>query len=120
MPAARGTRSGASAVRFQRAESVLAELIANPRQHHGQRVRVVGFCHLAFEDNGLYIQGADFFQRVWKHGVWLDVEDSPEHRLLCDGYVLVEGTFNAERQGHLSMWSGELGDVTRMEAASAP
>lgn len=98
----------------------LAQLIANSKQYHGKRVRVVGFCHLEFEGNGLYIQGADYFHGVTKHAVWLEVEESPEVLALNDGYVVVEGTFNAEQLGHLSMFSGFLGDVTRIQAASAP
>ena len=96
-------------------KALLADIIANPKQYQGQRVRVVGFCHLEFEDNALYIQGTDFFHGVRKHGVWLDVEDSRERHLLSNTYVIVEGTFDAEQLGHLSLWAGTLTDVTRME-----
>jgi hypothetical protein len=98
----------------------LAAVIAKPREYHNRRIRVVGFCHLEFEGNGLYVQSADFHQGVTKHGVWLDVEDSPETRALSDEYVVVQGRFDAEQRGHLSMFSGLLTDVTRIEASSSP
>ena len=98
----------------------LAELIAHPKKYHGKRVRVVGFCHLEFEGNGLYIQGADYFHHVTKHAVWLDVEESPEVLLLNNDYVRVDGTFDGERLGHLSMFSGSLSDITKIEHASPP
>jgi hypothetical protein len=48
------------------------------------------------------------------------VEESPEVLVLNDDYVVVEGTFNAEQLGHLSMFSGMLADVTKIQAASPP
>ncbi len=75
----------------------LAQLIANSKQYHGKRVRVVGFCHLEFEGNGLYIQGEDYSHGVTKHAIWLEVEGSRGVLILNDDYVVVEGTFSAEQ-----------------------
>jgi hypothetical protein len=93
----------------------LVQLVANPHQYHGRRVRVAGFCHLEFESQGLYIHRDDFGQMLLKNGVWLDLDPSPEQLLLSDHYVAVEGTFDAQRQGHLSMYSGVLTAVRRMD-----
>jgi hypothetical protein len=92
----------------------LVQVIANPRSYDGKRIRVVGFCHLEFEGNALYIHREDFEQLLLKNAVWLDVERTPERSLLNDRYVSVEGTFDAEHQGHLSLFSGALTAVTRM------
>jgi hypothetical protein len=91
----------------------LLQLIARPEQYNGKRVRVIGFCHLEFEGNGLYVHGEDYERAIYKNGIWLDV--GPEKQGFSDEYVLVEGTFDARMKGHLSLFSGSLRAVTRMD-----
>ena len=91
----------------------LVQLVANPAELHGKLVRVIGFCHLEFEGDALYLHRHDFEQAISKNAVWLDV---PEGRqALSDQYVLVEAVFDGENRGHLGAFSGVLKDVRRME-----
>jgi hypothetical protein len=98
----------------------LAEVISHPKQYDGRRVRVVGFCSLEFEGNALYLQGADYYHQMWKHAVWLDVEDLERSRDLSafnNRYVQVEGTYDAKQLGHLSLFAGTLTSITSLQPA---
>jgi hypothetical protein len=92
-------------------------LVANPTEFHGKIVRVIGFCRLEFEGNALYLHREDFERGITRNAVWLSVgwPVPKERRQLSDEYVLVEGTFNGEAQGHMGLFSGELRSLTRME-----
>lgn len=90
------------------------ELIANPVEYHGKRVRVFGFAHFEFEGNGLYAHREDYEHQLNRNGLWLEQPlGTPDS--VQDKYVLVEGTFNARMRGHFGMWSGSLLDVTRLD-----
>jgi hypothetical protein len=95
----------------------LVQLIANPSEYHGKFVRVIGFCRLEFEGDALYLHREDFEQGITKNAVWLDVgrSISMSSRDLSDGYVLVEGVFNAEDKGHMDLFSGCLREIKRIE-----
>ena len=92
-------------------------LLANPDIYHGKRVRLVGFANFEFESNGLYVSREDWRQSIYRNGLWVDLPgdrqsaDQPNRR-----YVLIEGTFRADRQGHMGLWSGTLEQVTRLRA----
>ena len=91
----------------------LLQLIATPPEYSGKLVRVIGFCHLEFEGNGLYVHREDFVHAISKNAVWLGVAE--EKKGLSDQYVLVEAIFDARDTGHMGMFAGALRDVTRIE-----
>ena len=100
----------------------LIELVARPEAYDGKRVRVIGFVNFEFEGNGLYVSREDWEQSILRNGVWIDPppgfesDSAPSSRQPNQRYVIVEGTFHAGRGGHLGMWSGSLGSVTRLDA----
>ena len=100
----------------------LIELIARPELYDGRRVRVMGFVNFEFEGNGLYLGREDWERSIIRNALWIDpppgfesdsgaARASPNRR-----YVIVEATFNARHRGHLSMFSGALENVTRLDA----
>ena len=92
-------------------------LIANPDAYHGKRVRLIGFVNFEFEGNGLYISREDWRQAIYRNGLWVDLPgDRPASGQPNRRYVLIEGTFRADHQGHMGMWSGALERVTRLQA----
>jgi hypothetical protein len=97
------------------ADVSILQLIATPTAYHGKRVRLIGFCNLEFEGNGLYLHREDLEQRIHRNALWLDVEGTPKQRELSGHYVLVEATFDAEDHGHMSLFSGSLTGVSRMQ-----
>jgi hypothetical protein len=89
-------------------------LIARPSDHDGKKVRVIGFCVLAFEGKALYLSEMDFRASITKNALWLETPLSPENQKLSEKVLLVEGTFDATSLGHLGMYSGTIRDVGRL------
>jgi hypothetical protein len=94
----------------------LIQLIATPLDFDGRLVRVIGYCHLEFEGDALYVHQQDFERAISKNGVWLDLPASPtaDRDTLSDEYVLVEAIFSAKDHGHLGSFSGTLTEVQRI------
>ena len=94
----------------------LISLIATPQKFFGQKVRVIGYLHLEFEGNGLYLNKDDFKNGISKNAIWIEI--GPKHSPFSkfnDYYVLMEGTFDDKNKGHMGMMSGSLKDITRLE-----
>jgi hypothetical protein len=102
------------------AESVsvsLVALVATPERFAGRCVRTIGYMHLEFEGNGLYIHRDDYRQDIYKNGVWLDVEALPRGSRpeINDRYVIVEGIVDAASHGHMGAWSASIRDISRLD-----
>lgn len=93
----------------------LIALIANPTAFDGKRVRVIGFLHLEFEGDHLYVSKADSDAAISKNAVWITPPAHIPTEGLSDQYVLVEGTFDARMTGHLGMNSGSIREVGRLQ-----
>ncbi len=91
----------------------LIELIANPEQFDGKPVRIIGYIHREFEGNGIYLHRDDEEQGIYANGLWVEFANGLEVADCQDRYVLIEGTFDARRRGHMGMWSGTVRDITR-------
>jgi len=92
----------------------LIQLIARPQDYDGEYVRVFGFYRHEFEGTALYLHREDYEHALYKNGLWMTTfSQSPALSAHNMTYVLVEGRFNAKRRGHLSLWSGEISEITR-------
>ncbi len=94
----------------------LIRLIANPRVYDGRRVRLIGFMHLEFEGDALYLdreafEAANDYSSV--RIAWSMGDAQRVAKRLNDRYVLIEATFNAgdEDDG----FALRLQDLTRLE-----
>ena len=90
----------------------MLQLIARPYDFDNEYVRVFGFYRSEFEGTSIYFHREDYEQAMSKNGLWVTQDD----RELDLKYVLIEGRFNAKRQGHMGLWSGEIDEVKRMQA----
>jgi hypothetical protein len=97
----------------------LITLIANPKQFDGHKVRVIGYLNLEFEGNCIYLHKEDYDQSISKNGLWVEMDrDStqlPRIRQCVKKNVLMEGTFDANIQGHMGLNSGAIKNITRLE-----
>jgi hypothetical protein len=104
-------------------EVSLITLIANPKQYDGHQVRVIGYLNLEFEGNEIYIHKEDYDQSISKNGLWVvmdrDSAQLPRIRQCVKHNVLMEGTFDANNQGHMGASSGAIKNVTRLEVWTA-
>ena len=94
----------------------LIRLIQNPETYHLKQVRVIGFASLEFEGKAIYINKDDYENAVTKNAIWLDVELTDAVKKNHGKYVLVEGVFDKDKQGHLKMYSGTIKAIKRLEA----
>ena len=94
----------------------MVQLLATPDKFHGKFVRVIGYLHLEFEGNGLYLHSEDELAALPKKGLWFDgtIETMKKPKDFTDQYVLVEGTFDAKSHGHMGMWSGTISGIKRV------
>jgi len=100
-------------------EVSLIALIGNPKQYDGHHVRVMGFLNLEFEGNEIFVHKEDYDESISKNGLWVEMDrDSvqlPQVRACIKKNVLMEGTFDANNQGHMGMCSGAIKNVTRLQ-----
>ncbi len=96
----------------------LVQLIANPKDYHDKVVRVIGFVSLEFEGDAIYLHQDDYKHSVCKNGLWLDASDDVRKKKadFDKKYVLVEGTFNAKKTGHMGLFSGSIQKISRFDA----
>ena len=98
----------------------LLELIARPEAYDGKRVRVIGFVNFEFEGNAIYLSSSDWEHQVVANSVWVDPpagfesDSGPAKKQPNRRYVILDGTFNAHKRGHLGLVSGGLEHITRL------
>ena len=100
----------------------LIQLIANPQVYDGKTVRIIGFLHLEFEGNVIYLHHEDFRYGLTKNGLWIDLPRDmaqEQRKAVNDQYVICTARFVAKMHGHMGMNSGELANVTRLEVQPA-
>jgi hypothetical protein len=94
----------------------IIDLIANPDLFDGKRIRTFGYIHFEFEGNGIYLHQEDYARSLYANGLWVNLAQNVSRVDCQDRYVLVEGTFRARDRGHLGLWSGAIGEITRCMA----
>src|SRR6266481_3107840 len=53
----------------------MVQLIANPKEHDGKFVRLIGYVNLQFEGNGIFLHSEDCKRGITANGLWLEVSD---------------------------------------------
>ena len=96
-------------------------LVDVPSNYDGLPLRVAGVCRIEFEGNALYLDRQALEKRDGGKAVWLDLgwPVSSDLRALDGSYVVVEGRFDARRQGHFGAFRGTVTAIQRIER-SAP
>ena len=99
-------------------EVSIIQLVANPRTYDGKVVRLIGYLHLEFEGDVLYLDRESFHYSISRNGIWLNVPKNmtaAQEKIVNDHYVICTGRFIADMHGHMDLNGGELSDVTRIE-----
>jgi hypothetical protein len=96
----------------------IIQLIANPSKYDGHRVDLQAFLSVEFEGTAAYLSKDDYDHLITKNAVWIafDKKSLPQAQSLSQQYVFITATFYAKQFGHLSLFSGELRDVERVNA----
>jgi hypothetical protein len=90
----------------------MTQLLARPELFDGRAIRVVGFLHLEFEGDQLYLSHESWQHALGAESVWIEAPPGPELR---HGYAIVEGIFDARSLGHMGVSSGTIRHVTRLQ-----
>ena len=100
----------------------LVELIARPELYDGRRVRVIGFVNFEFEGDAIFLSSEDWKHSVVTNSLWVEAppgfqsDSGPARKQPNRRYVIIEGTFNARKRGHLGLGSGAIEHVTRIDS----
>jgi hypothetical protein len=93
----------------------LVQLIANPREYDGKLVRVIGFVSVEFEGTAVYLHQEDYKHDITQNAIWLEM-DVERNKKINQRYVLIEGTFDANHNGHKGLFNGSIKDINRLQA----
>jgi hypothetical protein len=95
----------------------IINLIASPEKYDRKKVRVIGYLTLYFESSVLYLHKVDFDNMITKNGIWVDVSRAGLDSLKSYNkhYVIMDGTFDSQRKGHMDMNSGNIKNITRLD-----
>jgi len=104
----------------------IINLIANPERYHNKKIRFIGFASVEFENFSIYLSKESYDNRMSLNAIWLDLESKNStvdsimkkiHGLikLDKHYVIVEGVFDKNDKGHMSMNSGSINGITRLD-----
>jgi hypothetical protein len=96
----------------------LVQVLAHRDRYHGKVIQVKGYLHVRFEDNAIYLSKDDADYGITQNGFWVTFDGDPAAKAASKGldakYVLVEGTFNKDNQGHMALWQGTINKVARV------
>ena len=99
----------------------LMQLIVTPEESDGKLVRVIGVSRIEFEGDGIWFTKEHYKHRVYENSLWIEPDlnalgaTRQQLEQFNGKYVLMEGTFNKDNNGHLGMYSGALENVTRFQ-----
>lgn len=100
----------------------LLRLLANPEKYDGKEVQVIGYLHLEFEGNGLYLHKEDYDHSILDNMIWVDATADMQKAIkeINDNYVIIRGVFDAKRRGHMGLFSGTFTKITLCNVWSDP
>ena len=99
----------------------LINLIATPDKYHGKIIRVIGVTRIEFEGDSIYLSKEHLENRAIKNAIWINpnykaIGKTEKELAEFNGqYVLVEGVFNKNNNGHLGLYSGSIDNITRFQ-----
>jgi len=95
----------------------ITRLLANPKDFDNHHVQIIGFLHFEFEGDAIYPYKMDYQIGRQENSIWVDAGhlSKAEKDALTNHYVLLDGTFHADKHGHMGMFGGQLSDIDRLE-----
>ncbi len=103
-------------------KETLFRVLVDPEKYDGKEISTIGYLHLEFEGNCLYLHQEDFEMKIIGNSIWVDLEKERDEKYsqLNDKYVIIVGTFDSHKKGHKGASSGTITKITRLEIWSEP
>lgn len=100
----------------------LLKILANPQQFHNKEVQIVGFLNLTFEGDALYLHREDLAYGILGNSIWVNATEkmAKNAKQLSKKYVIIRGVFDANNNGHMSLHSGTLTNISRCDVWADP
>jgi hypothetical protein len=96
----------------------IIQLIAAPQLYEGKIIRVIGYLHLEFEGNAVYLHREDFEHAILVDAIWINTPNAltkDQREAVNNKYVICTGVFTSKRRGHGGQFSGEISNLNRIE-----
>jgi len=97
----------------------LVKLIASPEKYNGKRIQVIGYLHLEFEGNAIYLHQEDYKHGISENSFWVEFSSKLTKKRdlnkFNNRYVIIIGTFKANEKGHMGMFGGTLDNIVRLD-----
>lgn len=95
----------------------MVALVADPDRYDGKFVRTHGFLCIEFEGDAIYLHEEDYRRGLSKNSLALRLTKSQREKFktLSLHYVVIEGTVYAKGLEQTDVWSGAIGNITRLE-----
>lgn len=92
----------------------MLQLIANPEKYNGKPVSLIGFMHVGFESDIVYLNYEDYRHGILENGLWFErTTEITKNELLDMNYVMLSGTFVARPISYSRFSAGGVTNVTR-------
>lgn len=93
----------------------MVQLLSNPEQYNGKKVRVVGYLWIEFEGTALYFHKEDKVNSLTKNAIALNLPEKAikDGKQLSGHYALIEGVFDSSDTGHMGLYSGTIHSIQR-------
>jgi hypothetical protein len=97
----------------------IINLIATPEKYHGKKIQIIGYLHLEFEGDAIFLNKDDCLHTITTNGLWVNFSEklSKETNLqdYNDNYVIILGTFNQDSKGHMGLWNATMDNIVRLD-----
>lgn len=97
----------------------LIRLIATPEKYDGKTIQVIGYLHLEFEGNAIYLHKEDYEHGLSENSFWVSFSKkiTKQKNIMDynDKYVIIIGTFKMDDKGHMGMFGGTLENIVRLD-----
>jgi hypothetical protein len=99
----------------QQVDSNFTKLLSEPDKYHNKIVEIVGYVNFEFEGDYIRLDSTTYSNRIWIEGVPKELLRKKYFGNLNGRRVMIEGRYNKNLLGHMSMFKGTLTDVTRLD-----
>ncbi|MDB5132789.1 MAG: hypothetical protein JWR02_2538 [Mucilaginibacter sp.] len=95
----------------------IKEILESPDVYEGTHLQVVGYLHLDWEADAIYLKKSDLKNRYYSRGLWVHLNQFKfkQAAKLKDKYVVIDAVFDANDHGHENLWGGALKNVTALK-----
>jgi hypothetical protein len=97
----------------------LIRLIATPENYDGKTIQVIGYLHLEFEGNAIYLHKEDYQNGLTENAFWVSFSKKLKNQKQImnynNQYVIIIGTFKMKNKGHMGLFGGTLENIVRLD-----